>query len=181
MQLAGSRAGKACSAADISGFHRLGDSTRMTIRGFTGPQTASLVAVPTPRQGVRPAWLTQLIDTRMPLGVATYVDALTGATLVRESLVDFAADNPTWDVFPASPPDRLLLHGYAGDVVLVGRADLRPGGGEPLVAGALGRASPEHGVTNTSIGNNAEAYENWNSNDPFTAAHRAGDLAAGPS
>ena len=104
MQLAGARAGRSFALGDISGFRRDGREAQMTIDGFTGPQTALLVAVPTPRNGVRPAWLTQLIDTTQPLGLATYVDALTGATLVRESLVDYAIDNPTWDVFPASPP-----------------------------------------------------------------------------
>ena len=171
MQLAGSRAGKSVSAADISGFHRLGDSTRMTIRGFTGPQTASLVAVPTPRQGVRPAWLTQLIDTRMPLGVATYVDALTGATLVRESLVDFAADNPTWDVFPASPPidysstdtreTWCWSTGPSCDLVVGNPSSPEPWDVRP----------PNTGVTNTSIGNNAETYENWNTDNPFKVGH----------
>ena len=92
------------------GLHGCRDSVvrreldQMEIRGYTGPQTASLVAVPTPRNGVRSAWLTQLIDTREPLAVATYVDATTGVTLVRQSLVDYATDNPAWDVFPASPP-----------------------------------------------------------------------------
>jgi extracellular elastinolytic metalloproteinase len=171
MQLAGSRAGKSFSAADISAFHRQGNSTRMTIRGFTGPQTASLVAVPTPRQGVRPAWLTQLIDTRMPLGVATYVDALTGATLVRESLVDFAADNPTWDVFPASPPidysstdTRETWCWSAGP-----SCDLAVG--NPSSPEPWDVRPPNTGVTNTSIGNNAETYENWNTDNPFKVGH----------
>src|SRR5688572_27109390 len=69
MQFAGSRAGRGFSAGAISAFDRQGRSTEMKIRGFTGPQTASLVAVPTPTQGVRAAWLTQLIDAGAPFAV----------------------------------------------------------------------------------------------------------------
>ena len=89
----------------------------------------SLVAVPTPRNGVRSAWLTQLIDTREPLAVATYVDATTGVTLVRQSLVDYATDNPMGRV-PASPPID-YLDGHAGDLVLDRRAGLRLVVGNP--------------------------------------------------
>jgi extracellular elastinolytic metalloproteinase len=39
-----------------------------------------------------------------PKGVASYVDAQTGGVILRDTLVDHAADNPTWKVFPASPP-----------------------------------------------------------------------------
>ena len=71
MQLAGSRAGKRVLGRAISpSFDRLGRRRRrMTIRGFTGPQTASLVGRARRRgTGVRPAWLTQLIDTRDAIG-----------------------------------------------------------------------------------------------------------------
>jgi hypothetical protein len=171
MQLAGARAGKGFTNAAISGFVRAGNSTTMEIRGYTGPQTASLVAVPTPRNGVRSAWLTQLIDTREPLAVATYVDATTGATLVRQSLVDYATDNPSWDVFPASPPidysstdTRETWCWTAGpgcDLVVGNPSSPQPWDVRP----------PNTGVTNTSIGNNAESYENWNTTNPFKVGH----------
>ena len=167
MQLAGSRAGRGFSADAISSFDRQGRSAEMKIGGFTGPQTASLVAVPTPRQGVRSAWLTQLIDARTPFAIATYVDANTGAVLARESLVDYAVDNPDWDVFPASPPmdysstdTRETWCWFAGDgcdrVV-----------GNPSSPNPWDFVPPGIGVTNTSVGNNAESYENWNTDDPF--------------
>jgi hypothetical protein len=171
MQLAGARAGRGFALGDISGFRREGRETQMTIDGFTGPQTASLVAVPTPRNGVRPAWLTQLIDTRQPLGLATYVDARTGATLVRESLVDYATDNPTWEVFPASPPldysstdtreTWCWIAGPGCDRVV----------GNPSSPNPWDVLPPNTGVTNTSIGNNAESYENWNTDNPFKVGH----------
>lgn len=40
-----------------------------------------------------------------PTAFTTYVDAVTGDVLVRDDLVDFAQDNPEWDVFPANPPE----------------------------------------------------------------------------
>jgi extracellular elastinolytic metalloproteinase len=167
MQLAGARAGRSISTAALSDFQRQGRSTEMKIRGFTGPQTATLVAVPTPTQGVRAAWLTQLIDTRAPLALATYVDARTGATLARESLVDYAADNPEWTIFPASPPldysssdTRETWCWFAGagcDLVV----------GNPSSPNPWDVVPPGIGVTNTSVGNNAETFENWNTDDPF--------------
>jgi hypothetical protein len=167
MQLAGSRAGRSFGPGAISDVRRSGRSARMTIAGFTGPQTASLVAVPTPRLGVRPAWLTQLIDVRQPFAIATYVDALTGATLVRESLVDYATDNPSWEVFPANPPldyastdTRETWCWFAGagcDRIV----------GNPSSPNPWDVVPPGIGVTNTSVGNNAESYENWNTDNPF--------------
>ncbi len=171
MQLAGSRAGRSFSRDAISGFRREGRSAQMEIQGFTGPQTALLVAVPTPRQGVRPAWLTQLIDARAPLGLATYIDARSGATLARESLVDYATDNPEWKVFPAYPPldyssvdtrDTWCWTSAAGcDLIVGSSASPNPWDFVP----------PGMGVTNTSVGNNAESYENWNTDDPFKTGH----------
>jgi extracellular elastinolytic metalloproteinase len=167
MQLAGSRAGRSFSAAAVGSFQREGRSREMTIRGFTGPQTASLVAVPTPTRGVRAAWLTQLIDVRAPFALATYIDARTGATLARESLVDYAVDNPDWDVFPASPPldyssndtrETWCWFGGPGCDLVVGN---------PSSPNPWDFVPPGVGVTNTSIGNNAESYENWNTDDPF--------------
>lgn len=50
----------------------------------------------------RLAWETSLLDGED--GVASFVDAQTGEVLVREGLVDHLADNPTWTVFPNTPP-----------------------------------------------------------------------------
>jgi extracellular elastinolytic metalloproteinase len=167
MQLAGARTGHGFSAAAISDVRGGGHAKAMEIRGFTGPQTASLVAVPTPRNGVRPAWLTQLIDVREPFAIATYVDALSGATLVRQSLVDYATDNPTWRVFPANPPldysdDDTREIWCWFDAEDCDRVIGNPSSPEPWDV-----LPPNHGVTNTSIGNNAETYENWNTDNPF--------------
>jgi len=63
------------------------------------------VAVPTPTQGPRAAYAVTLVgrSAAAPVAVTTYLDARTGAVLVREDLVDFDSDNPTWAVFPTTP------------------------------------------------------------------------------
>ena len=78
--------------------------TVLDASGLDRPAQARLVAVPTPRDGVRLAWETSLLEGDD--GVASFVDAETGEVLVREGLVDFLADNPTWTVFPNSPPQN---------------------------------------------------------------------------
>ncbi|MFI5916432.1 M36 family metallopeptidase [Dactylosporangium sp. NPDC051541] len=71
------------------------------------PDTAT-VAVPTPQDGPRTAYQVTLVstDTANPAAYTTYVDARTGAVLVRDDQVDFDADNPSWAVFPAAPNGR---------------------------------------------------------------------------
>jgi extracellular elastinolytic metalloproteinase len=66
-----------------------------------------VVAVPTPADGPRTAYAITLTstDSSSPAAYNTYVDARSGTVLVREDLVDFDSDNPTWAVFPAAPPN----------------------------------------------------------------------------
>jgi hypothetical protein len=75
----------------------------------TGPADVREVAVPTPADGPRAAYAVTLIshDAAAPAGYTTYVDARTGEILVREDIVDFDSDNPTWAVFPATPPAHI--------------------------------------------------------------------------
>ncbi|MGC5017603.1 M36 family metallopeptidase [Micromonospora sp. DT47] len=67
------------------------------------------VAVPTPVDGNRAAYEVTLIGraTDHPAAFTTYVDGITGKVLVREDLVDFDSDNPSWAVYPATPPQDL--------------------------------------------------------------------------
>jgi extracellular elastinolytic metalloproteinase len=71
-----------------------------------GPVDVRTVAVPTPLDGPRAAYAISLAsaDAADPAAYTTYVDARSGQVLVREDLVDFDSDNPTWAVFPATPP-----------------------------------------------------------------------------
>jgi hypothetical protein len=74
--------------------------------GQVGPVDVRMVAVPTPADGPRTAYAVTLTSTDAadPTAYAIYVDARTGGVLVRVDLVDFDSDNPTWAVFPATPP-----------------------------------------------------------------------------
>jgi extracellular elastinolytic metalloproteinase len=64
------------------------------------------VAVPTPEDGPRAAYEITLVSTDVdnPTAFTSYVDGRTGRILIREDLVDFDSDNPTWAVFPTTPP-----------------------------------------------------------------------------
>ena len=84
-----------------------GEWTVLDVEGVTEPARARLVAVPTPLDGVRPAWETLTLQPADAAGYSHLIDAETGDVLVRTDLVDQAqADegNPEWDVFPNTPP-----------------------------------------------------------------------------
>jgi len=143
--------------------------TEFRAAGLAGMQRAKLVAVPTPREGNRAAYHVVLHDGRAaePVAYSTFVDARDGSVLVRNDLVDHATDNPTWEMFPNTPP------------VDYSSADKRvtwcfgPGAGCDEVVGTP--ASPlawdidpaTATSTNTTLGNNARTFHNLFSNDPF--------------
>jgi extracellular elastinolytic metalloproteinase len=60
------------------------------VRGFAEPQRARLVAVPTPADGVRPAWETLVVDNQAGHATAyqVFVDAAGGDVLLRKNLVE---------------------------------------------------------------------------------------------
>ena len=99
---------------------------------------------------------------------ASYVDARDATVLVRENLVDYAEDNPEWEVFPSSPPVD-----YSTTDTRVRWCQVAASGCDEAVGTA---ASPlgwdvdpaTDTTTNTTNGNNAFAVHNWNSNDAFT-------------
>ena len=78
----------------------------LDVKGYTDPARARLVGVPTPTNGVRRAYEVLLMDVAgvEPIGAASYIDAETGALLLRDGIVDSAMDNPAWRVFATSPP-----------------------------------------------------------------------------
>ena len=103
-----------------------------------------------------------------PVAYSTFVDARDGRILAREDLVDQEADNPTWDVFPSSPP---LDYSSTDTRVVWCFNPLAPGCDEAVGTSAspfpwdvkAQNAKP----TNTTDGNNSFAVHNWFSNDPF--------------
>jgi hypothetical protein len=79
----------------------------LEVEGLAPEQLARPVAFPTARDGVRPAYETIFFDGA-ETGYRHIVDAETGEVLFREGIVDHADDNPTWEVYPSSPPTTRL-------------------------------------------------------------------------
>ena len=65
------------------------------------PSTSQQIA---PGQGATMPVKPGLLERGRVSFIDNAVDAQTGTVIVRETLVDHAADNPTWKVFPANPP-----------------------------------------------------------------------------
>ena len=152
--------------------------TVLDASGLDRPAQARLVAVPTPRDGVRLAWETSLLEGDD--GVASFVDAETGEVLVREGLVDFLAENnPTWTVFPNSPPQN-----YASTDTRVRWCWLATTNCALVLNNPASPMWDLDARTNspnfTTRGNNAFAVHNWDSNDSRSLRHRAGDAEGRP-
>ncbi|RLP85915.1 peptidase M36 [Micromonospora sp. BL4] len=135
--------------------------------------TVRPVAVPTPLDGPRAAYEVTLIgaNTDQPTAFTTYVDGITGQVLVREDLVDFDSDNPSWAVFPATPP-RDLGPGqdprvrWCGDPAPGCQAAYRdPATGQPWDVDAA-TGTP----TFTSRGNSANTVLSWGAGTPIVPA-----------
>jgi extracellular elastinolytic metalloproteinase len=162
-------AGRAGAKASVKGA--TAGWTLMSAAGFAGRQAARLRALPTPRDGVRPVWETIVSDTASgsdPLAVQSYVDARTGKVWKRQSLVDYAEDNPEWKVFPASPELD-----YSSSDTRELWCWTKPSAGcdralDPSSPDLEWDVNPGTGPSFTTDGNNAKAVHNWNSNDPFT-------------
>src|SRR6266508_5907541 len=129
------------------------------------------VAVPTPLGGPRAAYHVVLLGaagTAEPVAYSTFVDARDGSVLVREDLIDREVDNPTWEVFPNTPPvdytskDTRVIWCFAP---LALRCDEVVGTSASPFAWDVKTESGK--PTNTTDGNNALAVHNWFSNDPF--------------
>ncbi|NRQ35316.1 peptidase M36 [Nonomuraea sp. NN258] len=105
----------------------------------------------------------------------THVDAVSGAILVRENLVDhFDPENPSWEAFPANPPGDYsstdtrktwcFTAGPGCDYVV---------GGDPATGKAWDVDHTTNTPTFTSLGNAARTFENRASGDPFTVGTRS--------
>ncbi|MFY1620208.1 M36 family metallopeptidase [Micromonospora sp. WMMD736] len=136
------------------------------------------VAVPTPLDGPRAAYEVTMIgaDADHPVAFTSYVDGGTGKVLVREDLVDFDSDNPSWAVFPATPP-RDLAAGqdprvrWCGDPSPNCQAAFRdPATGQPWDVDAA-TGTP----TFTSRGNSANTVLSWGNNTPVVPAAPSAD------
>jgi extracellular elastinolytic metalloproteinase len=160
---AGRAAGAISNVRDEDGW------TTMDVAGYTDPARARLVGVPTPANGVRQAYEVLLMDVTAedPLGATSFMDAANGDLLVRDGIVDYAADNPAWKVFPSSPP----LDYSSTDTRELWCWDVTASvpGCQKAVANSASPA-PWDVDAATSVpwlltrGNNARATEKWNTN-----------------
>lgn len=127
-----------------------------------GTTRVKLGAVPMPDAAPRSAYQVVLL-AGTDVGYNTYIDARTGAVLLREDIVDHDTDNPEWDVFPANPPadyssrdNRVTwcLTAKRGCAKTVSTAD----------GGVAWDIDPTTGApSGTTIGNSAKGTEKWDS------------------
>jgi extracellular elastinolytic metalloproteinase len=166
VQRAAANIGRSIGTADISAVRKVNGWTRMTVKGFTNEQSARLVAVPTPTEGVVPAYQTYIQDVDAPMAFVHYVDARSGDILIRINAVDHAGE-PKWDLFPAYP--RL---DYSSSDTRETWCWVAAAGCDAVIAQDAG-ATPlawdvnptNRNSSHTSIGNNAIGVEKWRSND----------------
>ncbi|MGI5216053.1 M36 family metallopeptidase [Plantactinospora sp. CA-290183] len=131
------------------------------------------VAVPTPDRGPRAAWEVTLIsaDADHPTAFTTFVDGVRSEVLVREDLVDFDSDDPSWAVFPANPPSS-VKPGRDPRVLWCAtwergceRVVRDPVSGQPWDVD-LATGQPTH----TTRGNAANTVVSWGNNTPAVPA-----------
>jgi extracellular elastinolytic metalloproteinase len=169
--------GDAASVVDVERLKTDDGWTLMRLDGVNGPQRARLVAVPTPRGGVVPAY--QTIVTSLIEGAdsayESLVDARNGRILRRSNLVDNLADNPQWKVFPAYPivGGGQYPWGYPSTDIReiwcwtpAPGCDYLPSEGAPPPKQPWDVQPPAMTPTFTTDGNNARSAESWDGGPP---------------
>ncbi|MDP9434522.1 MAG: M36 family metallopeptidase, partial [Actinomycetota bacterium] len=141
--------------------------------GADSTARAELVALPV-ADGARSAWqvVTVASGDGEAEGYTTYVDAVTGEVLLREDLVDHAADDPTWRVFTSNPPADYSSTDTRTTWSLTGTgAGVTEAVRDPATGGAwdVSSGSP----TSTTVGGSARTVENRASSNPFTIGTRS--------
>ena len=79
------------SVLNILSRKRVGGWTRLSVAGLDSPQTVRLVAFPTVREGLLPAYEAQVVDGKAGKAYRSFVDARNGRLLARQNLVHHAA------------------------------------------------------------------------------------------
>ena len=100
------RAAAADVGVDVGEVRVTGDQGEWTLLSASTQhqvQKAKLVAVPTPQNGVRPAWEVLVADDTGDVSVQSFIDAADGSLLDRTNLIDYGSDDPTWKAFRAYP------------------------------------------------------------------------------
>jgi extracellular elastinolytic metalloproteinase len=168
---AAQRVGEDVSTDDVRVAGRDNGWTRLDVEGFSKEQSVRAAAFPTPAKGPVRTFETILVRDEgngHAEGYWQFVDASSGRVLFRESVVDHAVDNPTWDVFPAYP-QLTRLNRYPWNFPSADTRELWCWTGAPGCRLEVANpASPQPwdvegtgAVSFTTSGNNARAQENW--------------------
>lgn len=159
-------------AARVLRLRTSGGWTYLRAPGLEGTQSIRSGVLPTPRAGLVPAFEAVVEDQSGAEHALSrlVVDARSGKVLMRQSLVDHAADNPVWEVFRAYP--RVGLNGhpfnYPSDDIRrtwcwlpasICDYVVSTGSPHPTVPWDVNAATMT--PTFTTIGNNATGQEQW--------------------
>ena len=107
------------SVVNILTRKRIGGWTRLRVAGLETPQTVRLVAFPTIREGLLPAYEAQVVDSKAGKAYKSFVDARNGRLLARHNLVHNAASGLKLNAVTVTPFSGTLgpQDGLAGAVV----------------------------------------------------------------
>ena len=94
--------GRSVSVLALGKAQHGSDWTSFTVNGFEEEQNTRLVALPTPENGVRPAWETLVVDSVRGTGYSSFVDAVTGKVLLRKDIAE--QSHSTAEVFTGTVP-----------------------------------------------------------------------------
>ncbi len=105
------------SVVNILTRKRVGGWTRLRVAGLETPQTVRLVAFPTIREGLLPAYEAQVVDSKAGKAYKSFVDARNGRLLARHNLVHNAASGLKLNAVTVTPFSGTLPPQDAGAVV----------------------------------------------------------------
>ena len=104
------------SVVNILTRKRMGGVTRLRVAGLDSPQTVRLVAFPTVREGLLPAYEALVVDGKAGKAYRSYVDARNGRLLARQNLVHNAASGLRLTAVTVTPFSGTLPTADAGCV-----------------------------------------------------------------
>ena len=161
------RAAAADVGVDVGNVSEIGSRDGWTLLSASTQhqvQKAKLVAVPTPENGVRPAWEVLVADDSGDVSVQSYIDAADGSLLNRTSLIDYGTDDPTWEAFRAYPNVDYSSTDARQTWCWTPTAGCDLALQNPSSPFAWDVNAATGLSTNTTSGNNDIATEDWNSN-----------------
>src|SRR5918993_1169649 len=119
------------SVVNVLTRKRMGGVTRLRVAGLDSPQTVRLVAFPTVRQGLLPAYEALVVDGKAGKAYRSYVDARNGRLLARQNLVHNAASGLRLTAVTVTPFSGTLPVADAGGGFQPEGFRYAPAGGVP--------------------------------------------------